>query len=183
MDRVSVVKALLRDGLSGIALPWDKTTQRLVEVGNVEDPVLSPYSIDREGDSVYAVCAYGHWGAETREGWDPTSDCTNNCNLMFLVVIVEGDNLLTIHAPLLASRIILPEEESANERKHFLFDTGEGDLLLYSREGNYLGTTHKPYAQKLRLVQTNSNELPRLEYDEDGLGYWDQADPWFIRDI
>lgn len=183
MDRVSVVKDLLRNGVRGVALPWEETTQKLVEVGNLEDPVLSPYSIIREGDSVYAVCAYGHWQAETGEVWDPTSDCTINCNLMFLVVIMEGDNLQTIHAPQLASGIILPEEESAMERKHFLFNTTDGTLLLYSIRGHYLGTTINPHAQKLRLVERNSNQLPKLEYDDLGLGYWDPAEDWFIQDL
>ena len=97
MDQESVVvKALSQEGRSGIALPWDNTTQRLVEVGNLEDPVLSPYSIHREGDSVYAVCAYGKWGVETKEVWEPAGELTENTNVMFVVVIMEGDNLLTM---------------------------------------------------------------------------------------
>lgn len=158
--------------------PWDPLTNELVNVGRVPNPALELTSCASMGSVVVALGTYGVGRCSSYGRWDPGMDLTDNCNHMWLLLVLDGDDLRTHHSVEIGGVNVAQVE--GEDRKYFLIHLWYyGFVYLLSPEGEFLAASCVPEGYPTRLRSTG-DELPRLEYMEEDGG--EDPEEWVVRE-
>ena len=160
------------------ARPWDPLTNDLVNVGRVPNPALELTSCASMGSVVVALGTYGVRGGGSYGRWDPGMDLTDKSTHMWVLLVLDGENLRTHHSVEIGSVNVAKVE--GGKQKFFLIHLWYyGYVYLLSPEGEFLAASCVPEGLRTRLISTGGG-LPRLEYDEEDEG--EDPEEWVVRE-